>query len=351
MPASWTDAARRGDIIDRIGAYDQPASTPTIEPAIAAPHDDTMTNPALPSPPPAGFTDIRPRHWTLRVLPAWARPFGRLARWDRPIGWWLLLFPGWWGVALAAPGWREGLALFALFFIGAIAMRGAGCTWNDILDRDVDAQVERTRDRPLPAGEATVGKALAWMVIQALVGAAVLASFNRFAIVVGLASLAVVAIYPLMKRLTSWPQVVLGLAFNWGALLGWAAVRGAIEWPAVALYVGGIAWTLVYDTIYAMQDQRDDAIVGVRSTARRFQRHPRAWLSFFAAIAVLGFGAAGWLTQLGPIFYVFLILVAGHLAWQVATVKPDNQADCLAKFRANRWIGWLFLAGILAARY
>ncbi|TXL71543.1 4-hydroxybenzoate octaprenyltransferase [Vineibacter terrae] len=316
--------------------------------------------------PAATHTDIDRAHWTLRLLPASLRPYGRLARWDRPIGIWLLLFPCWWALALSVPipAPQDGVGLTArhlpalgtlawlmvLFAIGTVAMRGAGCTWNDILDRDFDARVERTRSRPLPAGEATVRQALVWAALQAAVGAVILLSFSWFAIAVGLASLAIVAIYPLMKRITSWPQVVLGFAFNWGALLGWAVAQDAIGWGAVALYLGGIAWTLVYDTIYAMQDQRDDAIVGVRSTARRFQAHPRTWLTIFAVLTVVGFGLAGWFTSIGPLYYVGLALVAAHLTWQVATVKPHAPADCLHKFRANRGIGWLLLAGILAGR-
>jgi 4-hydroxybenzoate polyprenyltransferase len=302
-----------------------------------------------------GFTDIRPQHWTLRALPAWARPYGRLARWDRPIGWRLLLAPCWWSISLFAPLETHKQVIvwaiwMALFFVGAVAMRGAGCTWNDLLDRKIDAQVERTRDRPLPAGEVTPAQALAWLVVQAVIGAAVLASFNLIAIVVGLASLLVIAIYPLMKRVTSWPQVVLGLAFNWGALMGDVVANGRVSWAAFALYVGGIAWTLVYDTIYAMQDQRDDAIVGVRSTARRFQGAPQAWLTLFATITVVCFAMSGWLTGLGLPYWLGLAAVALHLAWQIGTVRPDDPADCLYKFRSNRWLGWMLLIGILAAR-
>ncbi|HKU98493.1 MAG TPA: 4-hydroxybenzoate octaprenyltransferase [Vineibacter sp.] len=305
--------------------------------------------------PAAGHTDINRTHWTLRLLPVRLRPYGRLARWDRPIGTWLLLFPCWWALAFSAPLSREHGAgtlawLMLLFAIGALAMRGAGCTWNDFLDRDVDARVERTRNRPLPAGEATVPQALAWLVVQAAVGAVILFSFSTFAIVVGLASLLVVAVYPLMKRVTSWPQVVLGFAFNWGALLGWAVTQDRIPAASVALYLGGVAWTLVYDTIYAMQDQRDDAIVGVRSTARRFQDHPQTWLTFFAVLTLIGFGLAGWLTGIGVPYYIGLAAVAAHLAWQVATMKPHDPADCLHKFRANRFIGWLLLVGIIAGR-
>jgi 4-hydroxybenzoate polyprenyltransferase len=370
----------RGDrVVARQDALRQPT---TIEPSGPDAHDGAMTD----AQPVAAHTDINRAHWSLRALPAWARPYGRLARWDRPIGIWLLLFPCWWSIALFAELWHGGsgtsatrmpgnnandawalwdqspaLWLALLFAIGAVAMRGAGCTWNDLLDRDIDAQVERTRNRPLPAGEATPRQAMVWLILQSMVGAVVLFSFGWFAIAVGLASLLIVAVYPLMKRLTTWPQVVLGFAFNWGALLGWAVVADpavrADRDPlahglaaALALYLGGIAWTLVYDTIYAMQDQRDDAIVGVRSTARRFQAHPQAWLTVFALLALFGYATAGRLMALGPWYDVGLAAVGAHLAWQVATVKPRDPADCLHKFRANRWIGWLLLAGILAGR-
>jgi len=301
-----------------------------------------------------GYTDIRRQHWTQRLLPPGWRPYARLARWDRPIGIWLLLFPCWWSLAMAWDGMRASLpdlaVQFVLFAIGAIAMRGAGCTWNDILDRDFDAKVERTRMRPLPAGEISVRAAMIFLVAQSLIGLAILLSFPLFAIVVGAASLLVVAIYPLMKRLTDWPQVVLGFAFNWGALLGWAVLRGEIGWPAVALYAGGIAWTLVYDTIYAMQDQRDDAIVGVRSTARRFAGSPVLWLSFFAIVSVLLFVLAISLAGLGWLAWLGLAAVAAHLIWQIATLKRDDPADCLAKFQSNRLVGWLLLLGLIAGR-
>jgi 4-hydroxybenzoate polyprenyltransferase len=299
-------------------------------------------------------TDIARQHWSQRILPSAWRPYARLARWDRPIGIWLLLFPCWWSLAMAWDGMRATLPdlvlQFALFGIGAIAMRGAGCTWNDILDRDVDAQVERTQMRPLPAGEISVRAAMVFLLAQSVIGLLVLLSFTPFAMAVGAASLLVVAIYPLMKRLTDWPQVVLGFAFNWGALLGWAVLRGEIGWPAVALYIGGIAWTLVYDTIYAMQDQRDDAIVGVRSTARRFAGNPVSWLSFFAIIAVLLFALAIYLAALAWPAWLGLAAAAAHLVWQISTLKPHDPADCLAKFRANRYLGWLLLLGLLAGR-
>jgi len=295
-----------------------------------------------------GFTDIDNQHWSLRYLPPWARPYGRLARWDRPIGIWLLLFPCWWSVALAAaPHWDNMVGWMALFAVGALAMRGAGCTWNDIVDRKVDARVERTRGRPLPSGEVKLHQALIWMALQSLVGVAILFKFNKFAGGVALASLLLVAIYPTMKRLTSWPQVVLGLAFNWGALVGYAALTGTLSWAALALYAGGVAWTMVYDTIYAMQDQRDDAVIGVRSTARRFAGAPRRWLSLFAVLALAGWALAGYLANLSPLYGAVLLIIALHFGWQIAFLKPNDQADCLAKFKANAHVGILLTVAVI----
>ncbi len=295
-----------------------------------------------------GFTDIDLQHWSLRYLRPWMRPYGRLARWDRPIGIWLLMFPCWWSVALAsARDWANMIGWMAIFAVGAIAMRGAGCTWNDIVDRKVDAGVERTRNRPLPAGEVKLLEALIWMALQAAVGAAILFKLNKFAGGIALSSLLLVAIYPTMKRLTSWPQVVLGLAFNWGALVGYASLTGTLSWATVALYAGGVAWTMVYDTIYAMQDERDDAVIGVRSTARRFANAPRRWLSLFAGLAVVLWAAAGGLAPLGVLYFAGLALVAADFAWQIATLKPGDQADCLKKFKGNALVGWLLLAAII----
>ena len=298
-----------------------------------------------------GFTDIDQTHWTLRYLPPWARPYGRLARWDRPIGIWLLLFPCWWSSALAAaPHWAQLAGYMALFTVGAIAMRGAGCTWNDILDRKVDAGVERTRGRPLPSGELKLHHALIWMALQGAVGAAVLFKLNKFAGGVALLSLLLVAVYPAMKKITSWPQVVLGFAFNWGALVGYAAVTQTLSWATVALYLGGVAWTMVYDTIYAMQDQRDDAVVGVKSTARRFAAAPRRWLTFFAVLALALWTATGLLAPLGPGYFVLLACIAAHFVWQIALLKPYDPADCLMRFKSNRLVGWLMLAALVADR-
>jgi 4-hydroxybenzoate polyprenyltransferase len=227
-------------------------------------------------------------------------------------------------------------------------MRGAGCTWNDIVDRKIDAQVERTRWRPLPSGEVTLKNALIWMALQCLVGALILFKLEKFAGGVALASLLLVAIYPTMKRFTFWPQVVLGLAFNWGALVGYASLTGRLSWATVALYFGGVAWTLVYDTIYAMQDQRDDAVIGVRSTARRFAGAPRRWFSLFALLALALWTLSGLLAPLKPSYFALLIAVGAHFAWQIATLKPNDQADCLAKFKSNAQVGWLLLVAIAA---
>ena len=298
-----------------------------------------------------GFTDINHQHWTLRFLPPWARPYGRLARWDRPIGIWLLLFPCWWSLALAAaPDWGRLAGLMALFALGALAMRGAGCTWNDILDRKVDAQVERTRNRPLPSGEVKLHQALIWMALQGAVGVAVLFKLNKFAGGIALLSLLLVAIYPTMKRLTSWPQFVLGLAFNWGALVGYAAVKESLSLGTVALYFGGVAWTMVYDTIYAMQDQRDDAIVGVRSTARRFAGAPKLWLTLFAVMTLGCWAATGFLAGLGIGYFALLAVIAAYFVWLVALVKPADPADCLMRFKSNALVGWLLLAALVVDR-
>src|SRR5262245_48233915 len=315
-----------------------------LEVCCASLHDAVMTAGRT-----EGFTDINRQHWSLRYLPPWMRPYSRLARWDRPIGIWLLLMPCWWSLALgAAPDWGRLAGWMALFALGATAMRGAGCTWNDIVDRKVDAQVERTRGRPLPSGEVTLRNALIWMVLQSLVGVLMLLKFKKFGGGVALASLVLVAIYPTMKRLTSWPQVVLGLAFNWGALVGYAAVTGTLSWATIALYAGGLAWTLVYDTIYAMQDQRDDAVIGVRSTARRFAEAPRRWLALFAGLALAAWALAGQLAGLDLGYFVLLLGVALHFAWQIACLRPHDPADCLSKFKANGWLGLLLVAAIIA---
>src|ERR1041385_7821795 len=232
-------------------------------------------------------------NWVDTKAPAVVRPYLRLTRLDPPIGWGLLLMPCWWSAALAAiPAGRWGPDPWhvLLFLVGAIVMRGAGCTWNDLVDRDIDARVEHTRSRPIPSGQVSVRAAFVFLVLQALVGLLVLVQFNRFAIIVGIASLAVVAIYPFMKRVTYWPQIFLGLAFSWGALMGWAGARGALELPAFLLYAGSIAWVIHYDTIYAHQDREDDALVGLKSTALLFAENTRPALAAFSAAAVVLIG-------------------------------------------------------------
>ena len=228
-------------------------------------------------------------NWVDGIAPSWTRPYLRLARLDRPIGSWLLLIPCWWSVGLAAvhAGTQVNVWHLILFFLGAFAMRGAGCTWNDIVDRDLDAQVERTRSRPIPSGQVTIPAAGMFLVLQALVGLAVLLQFNSFTRYVGIASLAVVVIYPFMKRITYWPQIVLGLAFSWGALMGWPATFARLGLPAFLLYAGSIAWVIGYDTIYAHQDRDDDALIGIRSTALLFGPHTKLLLLLFYGCAVI----------------------------------------------------------------
>ena len=297
---------------------------------------------------PAILPDARPQSLVLRLTPDVAIPFVQLARLDRPAGWQLLLAPCWQATALAGLALERGPNLWhlILFLVGAIAMRGAGCTYNDILDRKLDAGVERTRGRPLPSGRVSVGAAAAFLVAQALVGLAVLLAFNRFSIGLGLASLAVVAIYPLMKRVTSWPQAALGLAFSWGALMGWSATFASLAPAPVLLYVSAFCWTIGYDTIYAMQDTRDDAIVGIRSTARLFGAKARLGVGiFYAAAAALAL-AAILIAGGGTIALVGWLAYAGHLGWQLSQVEGADPATALRLFRSNRDAGLILFAGI-----
>ncbi|WAC28014.1 4-hydroxybenzoate octaprenyltransferase [Ancylobacter sp. SL191] len=299
--------------------------------------------------------DAASGNWVDRHAPSFLRPFLRLARADRPIGNWLLLIPCWWSVALAAAfavhhgapvDPLRAVALLALFALGAVAMRGAGCTWNDILDRDIDGRVERTRGRPLPSGQVTLAGAFAFLVLQALVGLVVLLCLPRFAILVALSSLGVVAIYPLMKRVIWIPQLVLGLAFSWGALMGFAALIEDLPPAALLLYAGSVLWVVGYDTIYAHQDREDDEAVGVKSSARLFAGATRAWLvplyAGAAALIGLALGQAG----AGPAAYVGLALFAGHLAQQIARLDIDDRDLCLRLFRSNRDAGLLLFAGL-----
>src|ERR1700688_4724053 len=290
-------------------------------------------------------------NWVDTRAPPWSRPYLRLSRLDRPIGAWLLLMPCWWSAALAA-GVTGNLGhlplIIALFFVGAFVMRGAGCTWNDITDRDLDALVERTRSRPIPAGQVSVPQAVAFLVAQALIGLAVLLQFNRFAVITGIASLVIVAVYPFMKRITWWPQIVLGLAFSWGALMGFAVTLGRIDATALVLYAGAIAWVIGYDTIYAHQDAEDDALIGVKSTARLFGARTHLVLVVFYAAAVVLIGAALGLAGSHWPAWIGLAAFAGHLAWQIRRLKINDPALCLRIFKSNRDAGLLLFAGLLA---
>jgi 4-hydroxybenzoate polyprenyltransferase len=288
-------------------------------------------------------------NWVDGFAPAWTRPYLRLARLDRPIGSWLLLMPCWWsaGLAAVAAGTNVDLWHVVLFFIGAFAMRGAGCTWNDIVDRDLDARVERTRSRPIPSGQVTVASAAVFLVLQALVGLAVLLQFNRFTVGVGLASLAVVAIYPFMKRITYWPQIVLGLAFSWGALMGWPATFARLDPPAFLLYAGAISWVIGYDTIYAHQDREDDALIGIKSTALLFRERTKPTLALFYSLAVLLIALAGWSAGAGIVFSLGLLAFAAHLCWQIRRLDVDDPVNCLMVFKSNRDAGLILFAGLL----
>lgn len=296
-------------------------------------------------------------HWVYRALPRWLWPYAQLARWDRPIGWLLLLWPCWWSAALAAvtlasPG--EPLATLVpppshliLFLIGAIAMRGAGCTYNDIVDQDIDMKVDRTRSRPLPSGQVTRRQAWLFLLIQSLAGLVVLVQFDDFAILLGICSLAIVAAYPFMKRITNWPQFVLGLAFSWGALMGWAAAFADLDPPAILLYLGSILWVIGYDTIYAHQDKEDDAIIGVRSTARLFGDNTKAWLIglYGGALALFAFAFASAEAPMPAL--AGLVAAGAHMARQIIVLDIDDPDQCLRLFKSNSMVGWLIFLGLI----
>ena len=294
-------------------------------------------------------SDIPRNGWVDRFLPAAWRPYARLSRLDRPIGTWLLLFPCWWSILLARPALGEAAWLFVLFGLGALVMRGAGCTYNDLVDRDFDAAVARTADRPIPSGQVSVRAAVVWLVAQLVVGLVILLQLNLFSIGLGVLSLLLVFTYPLMKRITWWPQFFLGLAFNWGALMGYAAMAGELSSAAILLYIAGVFWTLGYDTIYAIQDLEDDALAGVKSSARRLGAGaPQAVLAFYAVAAVLP-AVAGVQAGLGAGFYVGLSLYAAHLlAWQATRVRTGDPALALKLFKSNVWAGAVLFVAIVA---
>ena len=277
-------------------------------------------------------------------LPPTLRGLALLARFDRPIGWWLLFWPGAWGIALAGGAWAR-WDLIAWFLLGSIAMRGAGCVFNDIVDRDLDAQVARTRARPIPSGLVSLRLAWIWLGVLALVGLVVLLQLTPLAAIVALASLAPVAAYPFMKRITWWPQAWLGLVFSWAALVGWSEVAGDLSAAMWLLYAGSIAWVIGYDTIYALQDREDDALIGIGSSALSMGRHVHAGIGICYAIAVAGWTAALWQVRADPLVFLAVLPAALHLLWQVATLRPADGEGALRRFRANRATGLLvFLA-------
>eukprot|EP01114_Cavostelium_apophysatum_P021825 TRINITY_DN7717_c0_g1_i1.p1 TRINITY_DN7717_c0_g1~~TRINITY_DN7717_c0_g1_i1.p1 ORF type:complete len:400 (+),score=9.89 TRINITY_DN7717_c0_g1_i1:51-1250(+) len=277
----------------------------------------------------------------------------RLMRLDKPIGTWLLLLPCLWSITIATPfGQLPDLQLVALFSLGSLIMRGAGCTINDLIDQDIDKQVERTRSRPLASGELNTKQAIAFLAVQLSAGLAVLLCLNNYSIILGASSLILVGLYPLMKRITYWPQAVLGLTFNWGALLGYSAVAGYCDWGVtLPLYTAGLSWTLVYDTIYAHQDKDDDMIAGVKSTALRFGESTKKWLTFFSTAAISGLVLSGMNAGLTYPYFMGVGLGALHLAWQIKSVDINNKSDCLAKFKANKWFGWLIFLGALTSKF
>jgi 4-hydroxybenzoate polyprenyltransferase len=290
-------------------------------------------------------------NWADRYAPEPARPYLRLARLDRPIGLWLLLLPCWMSVGLADVALGQPYPnpwLLALFAIGALVMRAAGCAYNDYVDRDYDAQIERTASRPIPSGQVTPGEALAFAGVCTLIGFLVLIQFNLYTIELGMASLVLVLVYPFLKRVTHWPQIALGLAFNWGALVGWTAVTGALALPALLLYAGCVLWTMGYDTIYAHQDRETDRLLGLKSTAIRFGDSTMTWVGGFYAGAVLFWLAAGFFAGTHLIFFFAVVLVSLQMAWQVTTLDIAEPANCLRRFRSNRDVGLVMFLGLVA---
>ncbi|XP_031374259.1 4-hydroxybenzoate polyprenyltransferase, mitochondrial [Punica granatum] len=290
--------------------------------------------------------------WIERYLPKGARPYAHLARLDKPIGTWLLAWPCMWSITLAgSPGSLPDFNMLTLFGCGALLLRGAGCTINDLLDRDIDIKVERTKSRPVASGVLTPFQGLCFLGFQLLLGLGILLQLNNYSRILGASSLLLVFSYPLMKRFTFWPQAYLGLTFNWGALLGWAAIKGSLEPSAVLpLYLSGVCWTLVYDTIYAHQDKEDDLKVGVKSTALRFGNFTKKWISGFGVACISSLALSGYNADIGLPYYAFLAAASGQLAWQILTVDLSSRADCNRKFVSNKWFGALIFSGILLGR-
>ena len=294
-------------------------------------------------------------NFVYRVLPPWLWPYAQLARWDRPIGWQLLLWPCFWSATLAADAasqaqlfvGRQLVYQLVLYFIGAVAMRGAGCTFNDLIDHEIDSSVARTRSRPLPSGRVTRSQAKIFIVLQALVGLLVLLQFNWFCFILGLLSLGLVALYPFAKRFTDWPQFFLGLAFSWGALMGWAGIFGSLSLAPIVLYVAAILWTIGYDTIYAHQDKEDDALIGVRSTALLFGERTKIWLVGLYSAALLLMFAAFALAGTGWIAFLGLLVAGGMFAYQIIVLDIDDAEQCLTLFKSNNKVGAIIFLGLL----
>jgi len=302
--------------------------------------------------------DADEENWVDSFFPKWAIPYLRLSRADRPAGTWLLLIPCWWGILLAANEKNNfGLEKYDLWLltacsVGAFLMRGAGCTWNDILDKDFDQRVTRTKSRPIPSGQVSISKALIWMVLQTLLAFIILLTFNKFSIIVAISSLVLVCIYPLAKRFTWWPQLFLGLTFNWGVLVGYSAVMEEISLTAILLYLAGVSWTLFYDTIYALQDLNDDIEVGVKSTARLFIKNIKFWLTtffiiFWTLVGIVIFNSTmeNNIVGIGTAVLGILLLFM-HLLYQVIKLDVSSKKSCLATFKSNRNAG-LILVTIL----
>ncbi len=298
---------------------------------------------------PANASDMATDSWIDKWLPVALRPYCRLARLDRPIGTWLLLVPCWWSLALATEGWPNPVYV-VLFAIGALVMRGAGCTINDLADQDFDAKVARTVSRPIANGDLSPRQAMVFLALQLLVGLAVLVQFNTFTIWLGISSLALVVLYPFMKRITYWPQACLGLAFNWGALVGWSAQTGQLGTAPLLLYAAGFFWTLGYDTIYAHQDKTDDVMIGIKSTALKFGATSKYWITGFYGISLLLMGLSAYWVQLAGPFYAILMLAGAHMVWQISSLDIDDPKNCLRRFKSNRDFGLLLVVGILAGQ-
>ncbi|MBY3412478.1 4-hydroxybenzoate octaprenyltransferase [Rhizobium laguerreae] len=302
-------------------------------------------------------SDAPSDNWVYRILPPWLWPYAQLARWDRPIGWQLLMWPCFWSATLAAnaaigEGIYSGSLLVShlfLYFIGAVAMRGAGCTYNDLVDHEIDMEVARTRSRPLPSGRVTRAHAKIFIGLQALVGLIVLLQFNWLNVFLGVLSLGIVAFYPFAKRFTDWPQFYLGLAFSWGALMGWAGIMGGLSFAAILFYAASVAWTIGYDTIYAHQDKEDDELIGVRSTARLFGDRTRLWLIGLYGLTLLLMFIAFALAGANLIAFLALLGAAGMFAWQIVRLDINDPDQCLALFKSNNRVGLIIFFGLFVS--